>query len=132
MIGSGYFEKRKSWCLRCKHFSSLSRLTASRLTASRRMFSRSGLSITCTFNRLSRYFQSAEVVTLNRFRDSRRVIVLSRGGPAPPPGALRAGSSSTNTLMPKKQKVSNFQQKVHQLTAGSHLSSPTENTRAAD
>lgn len=126
MIGSGYFEKRKSWCLRCKHFSSLSRLTASR-----RMFSRSGLSITCTFNRLSRYFQSAEVVTLNRFRDS-RVIVLSRGGPAPPPGALRAGSSSTNTLMPKKQKVSNFQQKVHQLTAGSHLSSPTENTRAAD
>lgn len=126
MIGSGYFEKRKSWCLRCKHFSSLSRLTASR-----RMFSRSGLSITCTFNRLSRYVQSAEVVTLNRFRDS-RVIVLSRGGPAPPPGALRAGSSSTNTLMPKKQKVSNFQQKVHQLTAGSHLSSPTENTRAAD
>ncbi|XP_030281652.1 UPF0235 protein C15orf40 homolog isoform X2 [Sparus aurata] len=69
------------------------------------MFSRSGLSITCTFNRLSRYFQSAEVVTLNRFRDSRRVTVLSRGGPAPPPGALRAGSSSTNTLMPKKQKV---------------------------
>ncbi|KAM8751573.1 UPF0235 protein C15orf40 homolog isoform X2 [Acanthopagrus latus] len=69
------------------------------------MFSRSGLSVTCTFMRLSKYFQSAEVVTLHRFRDSRRLNVLSRGGPAPPPGGHRAGSSSTNTLMPKKQKV---------------------------
>lgn len=98
---SAYFEKRKS---RCLHFCSLAQLTASELTGRRWMFSRSGLSVTGGFIRLSTCFQSVEVVTL-----SRRLTVLSRSRRPPlPAGVHWRRSYSKNRQMPKKEKAVSY------------------------
>lgn len=83
---------------------SLAKLTASELTGRRWMFSRSGLSVTGGFIRLSTCFQSVEVVTL-----SRRLTVLSRSILPPlPAGVHWRRSYSRNRQMPKKEKAVSY------------------------
>ncbi|XP_059191280.1 UPF0235 protein C15orf40 homolog [Centropristis striata] len=74
------------------------------------MFSRSGLTTTLSFLRLSKSFHSCRVVTSNRLCDvapvlRRPLTVLSRCGLPPLSGAHRVTSYSTNRQMPKKEKA---------------------------
>ncbi|XP_070764232.1 UPF0235 protein C15orf40 homolog [Enoplosus armatus] len=74
------------------------------------MFSQSGLTITASFTRLSKYFQPVTAVTFNHLSDvvpvlSRRLTVLSRSRLPPLPGVHSLRSYSRNRQMPKKVKA---------------------------